>query len=333
MKQAPSRYDEKLIRIRAGNYQKGDFIIADAKDADLAGGILTTGNRRDAQGKPAGKRSRQEFLLEIETLISDDTIDILLGSSRTIEALMQRGCFEHSSVKPAFRANDTTDVWGNIRGGRYQESASMPYSSTMLDHAQAQLCLYSVTFNNDAVLDKTTLEAYRDFRRNAAAANKLHFLEVFNPNISSGLGDEEVGFYVNDCICRCLAGLTQAEKPEFLKVVYNGAHALSELVEHDSETIVGVLGGGMGTHRDTFELIAQAERFGARVALFGRKINAAEHQSTFVRWMRRVADGDTTPKDAVAGYHDALLKLGFCADRTLDADQMITEKVLMPEAL
>lgn len=333
MKLPLSRYDEKLERIRAGKYKKGDFIIADAKDADLSGGILTTGQRRDTQGRPAGKRSRQEFLLEIEELISDDTIDILLGSSRTIETLTLRGCFENSRVKPAFRANDTTDVWGNIRGGRYQEVASMPYSSTMLELAQAQLCLYSVTFNNDAALDKTTLEAYSAFRRNAVATNKLHFLEVFNPNINTGIAEGDLGSYVNDCICRCLAGLTQAEKPEFLKVGYNGAHALSELVEHDSETIVGVLGGGTGTHRDTFELISQAERFGARVALFGRKINGAEHQPTLVHWMRLVADGDTTPKDAVAGYHDALLKRGYSADRTLAADLMITEKVLVPEAL
>ena len=37
-----------------------------------------------------------------------------------------------------------------------------------------------------------------------------------------------------------------------------------------------MLGGGAGTTRDCFELLHQAERYGARVALFGRKINLAE---------------------------------------------------------
>ncbi len=36
---ARKRLDVKLDRIRAGQYQKGDFIIADAKDADMARGI------------------------------------------------------------------------------------------------------------------------------------------------------------------------------------------------------------------------------------------------------------------------------------------------------
>jgi sugar/nucleoside kinase (ribokinase family) len=45
---------------------------------------------------------------------------------------------------------------------------------------------------------------------------------------------------------------------------------------------VGVLGGSVGTTHDAFELPHSAKRYGARVALFGRKINAAEHQLSFV---------------------------------------------------
>ena len=58
----------------------------------------------------------------------------------------------------------------------------------------------------------------------------------------------------------------------------NGAKALEELASYDPQLVVGVLGGGAGTTRDTFELLFQAEKYGARVALFGRKINLAESQ-------------------------------------------------------
>ncbi|MCZ4088695.1 hypothetical protein [Sinorhizobium psoraleae] len=50
-----------MERIRAGRYGKGDFIIADAKDADLSGGILTTGRRRDTEARVTGNRTRAEF--------------------------------------------------------------------------------------------------------------------------------------------------------------------------------------------------------------------------------------------------------------------------------
>ena len=107
---------------------------------------------------------------------------------------------------------------------------------------------------------------------------------------------------------------------------------LEELAGHDPSLVVGVLGGGSGTHRDTFELVAQAERFGGRLALFGRKINGAEDQTALVRWMRLVADGEVTPAGAVRGYHADLARQNLVADRDLDTDLRITEDVLKPAA-
>lgn len=266
-----TRYEEKIERIRAGRYAKGDFIIADAKDADLSGGILTTGRRRSADGSIVGNRTRAEFLAEIEALVRQDVVDILLASTSNIESLQSRGVFAGSRVMPAFRANDTTDVWGVVRGGSYRAVPSLPYGGTDLTRARADLCLYSMTFNNDAAADVATLEAYRDFRPKARAAGKRHFLEVFNPNMPTGLDTAGTGMYVNDCIVRALASLTSDERPEFLKVAYNGPAALEELVAHDGSVVVGILGGGTGTHRDTFELVRQAERYGARVALSGAR--------------------------------------------------------------
>lgn len=329
---AGTRYAEKIARIRAGAYAPGDFILADAKDADVSGGIQTAGLRRDAQGRPTGPRSRAEFQGQMRALIEQDKIDILLASAGNIEALADAGAFAGSRVAAAFRGNEATDMWGSIRGGRYRETASLPHRGADLARAPAGLCLYSVTFNNDAALDSASLTAYAAFRAEAGRAGVQHFLEVFNPNLPTGFGAAETGAFVNDCICRALGSLTRAERPQFLKIAYNGPDALQELVAHDPGMVVGVLGGGGGTHRDTFELLAQAERFGARLALFGRKINMAEDQPALVAWMRRVADTEVSPPEAVRGYHADLAARGLMPDRELDNDLAITDDILRPAA-
>jgi hypothetical protein len=328
----PKSYDEKMARIRAGAYRPGDFILVDAKDADVSGGILTTGQRRGPNGEPTGSRTRREFLGEMEALIAEKAVDVMLASSGNLERLVERGVFEGSPVTPAFRANETTDVWLNIRGGRYRETPARPYRGADLSRARADLCLFSMTFNNDAAGDVAMLEAYRDFRADARSAGKRHFLEVFNPNATTGFGVAETGAFVNDCIVRALASLTRAERPEFLKIVYNGRRALEELVAYDETVVIGVMGGASGTHRDAMELVARAEASGARLAIFGRKINLAEHQLSLARWMRAVADGNARPEEAVRGYHGDLQRLGLRPDRELDADNTITDAALREDA-
>jgi len=269
-----------------------------------------------------------EFVAEIETLIAQDTVDIMLTSASNMELLQTRGAFAASRIKPAFRANDTTDIWSVMRGGRYRETPSRAFRSADLALAPADLCLYSITFNNDTEADLASLEALAVFRRDIRAAGKQYFLEVFNPNMATGFSSAETGAYVNDCIVRTLAGLTRAERPQFLKVAYNGPAAMVELASFDSSLVVGILGGGSGTLRDTFELVQQAEKYGARLALFGRKINSAEHQPSLVTWLRAVADGNVSSAEAVRGYHDQIGKLGLTPDRALDDDLLITEEVL-----
>ena len=323
------RLDEKLARIRGGAYRRSDFIIADAKDPDMGPGLHAVGPAPAADGATTRFRTRAEFLDSIEAIVKQDVVDIMLTSVSNLEKLVKRNVFAASGVKPAIRANDTSDIWRH-RGATFHHQPSRPFRSASLKHVRplTDLGLYSITFTNDIDADIASLAAFRDFRADAEANAFSYFLEVFNPNVERGLTPETAPQFVNDAIIRCLAGLTEAERPRFLKIAYNGQRALAELASFDPDLVVGVLGGGAGTTRDCFELIAQAEKYGARVALFGRKINLAESPLDVVRLMRAVAQGDIAPLEAVKDYHAALQKQGLKPMREIAVDSTITESVL-----
>ena len=328
------RLDDKLARIRAGGYRRRDFIIADAKDPDMGPSLHACGPNRAPDGTWTRYRTRAEFLDQIRAIVRQDVLDVMLASLGNLEVLVGEGLFRDSAIIPAIRANDTTDIW-MVRGGRYHQRPSRPFRSASLARAREigiDLGLYSVTFNNDLDADVASLEAFAAFRADAAAHGFRYFLEVFNPNVETGIAPDMVGHYVNDCIVRCLAGVAAADRPQFLKIAYNGPKALEELSGFDPGLVVGVLGGGAGTTRDTFELLAQAERFGARVALFGRKINLAESPLAIVALMREVASGDLKPAEAVRAYHGTLQREGITPARPLDDDLAITERVLRDAA-
>ena len=330
------RLDTKLAKIRAGQYKKGDFIIADAKDGDMSNPIPGTGPVRGSDGSVARYRTRAEFLSQISDLVRQDLLDIMLLSASNLELLTEAKVFRSSAVKPAFRGNDTSDIWGPCGSNYGKSGASRPFRTPVLSHvAEAKLsdlALYSMTYVNDIDADQRSLEAFADFRVDAAKNGIKYFLEVFNPNVESKVPAELIGQFVNDCLARSLSGVLKRDRPQFLKYPYNGAAALEELVSYDPALVVGVLGGGAGTTRDTFELLFQAEKYGARVALFGRKINLAESQIDIVRFMRAVADGQMKPLEAVRAYHATLKDKKIPSVRSLDDDSAVTEAVLKPAA-
>ncbi|MGH9677128.1 MAG: hypothetical protein ACRD36_08500, partial [Candidatus Acidiferrum sp.] len=110
--------------------------------------------------------------------------------------------------------------------------------------------------------------------------------------------------------------------------VYHGARAMEELVHYDPHLIVGILGGSAGTTYDAFKLLAEAKKYGARVALYGRKINNAENQLAFVQFLRLIADGEAEPEDAVRAYHGVLQKLGIRPHRSLADDMKLQTNVM-----
>ena len=138
---------------------------------------------------------------------------------------------------------------------------------------------------------------------------------------------ELVGHFVNDQIVRLLAAVPKSGRPLFLKLAYHGPKFMEELAAYDPHLVPGILGGAAGTTHDAFHLLAEARKHGARAALFGRKINNAEHQLTFVQFLRRVADGEVEPREAVAAYHGELQRVGLKPRRPLPEDLELTQPV------
>lgn len=330
MPTADTRLNQKLDRIRNGAYRPQEFIIADAKDGDMGGGAGATGiDPETGLALPAAV-----YRSAMKEMVSSDLVDIMLTSLSSAEVLEAEGVFSKHDITPAVRLNEGTDIWGH-RGADYRNHPARPFRTARIDRARAicDLGLYAVTFYNDVDRDIAALNAYSEFRDEASQAGMRHFLEVFNPAFPIDTGDEDIGIYINDAIVRCLAGVASPERPLFLKMPFNGARAMAELAAFDPENlIVGILGGSAGTTRDTFELISQAERFGARVALFGRKIYFAEDSVEIVRSMRRVVEDEMSPIEAVKAYHDHISKNGLTPTRSLEDDLQVTDPILQPEA-
>jgi hypothetical protein len=349
--------DAKLAEIKQDRGSRA-FIIADAKDADMAFGVRATGPRsylsskgaRPAQFSPEvwtreefGHRNLPEFLDIIREVTRQGLVDIMLMSASVNEQLtIKEGLFKNSPVTPAARANDTTDVWA-VRHGTYLKEAAQPFRSASIDQIQcgkvecerggadfpgANLGLYSVTFVNELEQDRQTLLAFKAFREEAERKGFRYFLEVFDPNIPSGVPPEKLGEFINDHILRTLAGVPEAGRPLFLKIVYHGPRAMEELVQYDPNMVVGILGGSAGTTCDAFKLIHDAQKHGARVALFGRKINHAEHQLAFIEMLRLITDGRISPEEAVRAYHGVLQAKDLKPHRPLEKDLELTDQAM-----
>jgi hypothetical protein len=349
--------DRKLAEIKS-NPDSRAFVIADAKDADMAFGVRAPGPRHYLSGvgervarfspeiwtrEEYNHRNLPEFLDIIREIVDQGAIDIVLMSAYVNEQLsIKEGYFDHNEVTPAARANDATDIWA-IRHGCYTKEPSQPFRSASIDHIQcgqsecdsnlerfpgADLGLYSITFVNELEHDKKSLEAFRQFREEAERKRFRYFLEIFDPNVPTGIPPENLGEFINDNIIRNLAGVTDSGRPQFLKIAYHGPKAMEELAQYDPNLIVGILGGSAGTTYDAFRLIHDAQKYGARIALFGRKINNAEHQLAFVEMLRMITDGRIEPLEAVHAYHGILQSKGIQSNRTLEEDTQLTDQVM-----
>ena len=172
-------------------------MIADAKDGDMGAPITAMGAYRKPDGTPVRNRTRREFLEQIEAILKQDVLDIMLVSASNLEALTLAGHFGDSAVKPTIRANDATDCWG-VRHARYTSEPSRPFRTASLARVLGgegkgprltDLGLYSITFNNDLDADLRSLDAFSQFRDDAARAR----LQVLPRGLQSERGCRALG--------------------------------------------------------------------------------------------------------------------------------------------
>src|SRR6185437_3306036 len=99
--------DQKIASIRDNPGSAKDFILADAKDADMAAGLAAPG--KDAS---TGKtRSLADYRDQMRQVTRQGLVDIMLMSASTSELLtIKERLFDNTAVTPAVRANDTTDI-------------------------------------------------------------------------------------------------------------------------------------------------------------------------------------------------------------------------------
>ncbi|RPJ85484.1 MAG: hypothetical protein EHM13_00920 [Acidobacteria bacterium] len=316
--------DATLAAIHADPANARGFILADARDADMAFGLAAPGTD-PVTGRP---RSLADYRDQMREVVRQGLVDIMLMSASTNDVLTGEGLFSGSTVTPAVRANDSTDIHV-LAGATYSKQPPRPLRTPRIDEIMrggTNLALYSITPVGDAERDALALEAYRDFRADAESAGLRHFLEVFPPNVPVPFQD--VGRFLNDFIARTLAGVPGPGRPVFLKMPYSGPRAMEELVRYDPHLVPGVLGGSAGTTHDAFLLLQEARRHGARAALFGRKIKQSEHQLTFVRYLRAIADDEIDAANACRAYHADLGRLGVRPCRSLQDDLQLTDPAL-----
>ena len=171
--------DLKLARIVADPACR-DFILADAKDADMAFGLASPGLAPGGSPGMGPFRSIGEYRDSIREIVRQGLVDIMLMSASTSEQLaIEEGLFVASHVTPAVRMNDTTDIWLAAGTGSYGREPALPFSTATIsqarcgrvdpvpdsvhtdhsrgakDHSRgANLGLFSLTLNDDAALDR-----------------------------------------------------------------------------------------------------------------------------------------------------------------------------------
>ena len=94
--------DRKLAAISADPSGCGEFIIADAKDADMAYGIGAPGRSPEAHASETRFRSLAEYRQQMRRIVKSGLVDIMLMSASSNEVLtIHERLFDESSVTPS----------------------------------------------------------------------------------------------------------------------------------------------------------------------------------------------------------------------------------------
>src|SRR5271156_5254853 len=118
--------DRKLAAIHADPSCR-EFIIADAKDADMATGLGAPGLSPEKHNGEVRFKTLEEYRDQMRLIARSCLVDIMLMSASSNHTLTFRErLFENSPVTPAIRANDPTDN-PLARGSVYATEPSRPF--------------------------------------------------------------------------------------------------------------------------------------------------------------------------------------------------------------
>lgn len=289
-------------------------MLGDAKESDLALQGLPSRLQRSWERPDANfpYRSREAYFDQIQELVEDSPLDLMVVSPEVAEKTAgDAGAFSRSPVSPAVRS--APGFWSPEPGptdGGWISDGPFP--------------LFGVGFCRDRELDQAELDAYEKFRFVAGAARTRHLLELYPSCGCDGGPPWRVDDLLADRLLHSILEVPVAARPLLIQAPYYGPALMESLAATLPGVPVGIVGGPAGTTFDAFRLLAESKKYGARGALFGRRIASAEHQPAFVRFLDYLARGDVTPAEAVHAYHGVLQGLGIRPRRDLAEDLMPT---------
>ena len=316
--------DRKLARILADPSCR-DFILADAKDADMAFGLAAPGRSPEHHAGEARFRTLDEYRQLMREIVAQGLVDIMLMSASSNEVLtIQRAAVraEPRHAGGPRQRHDRHLAGRRQRAVRAAAVAALPHRHDR-PHPMRQGGVRrrrAAAGGRPGALLRHLQQRRRPGPPHAGMPTRRSASRP-KPR-GSGISwrsstptppkhpPADVGRFINDHIVRALAGVTSRGRPLFLKIVYHGPAAMEALARYDRSLVVGILGGSAGTTFDAFHMLWEAKKYGARVALYGRKINNAEHQLSFIEHLRAVADDQLEPDEAVKAYHGALAAAG-----------------------
>ena len=86
--------DKKLTNIKSLDNKRSNFIIADAKDADMAGGIRGPGFIRKSNGELTNKPDNfSSYVNKMDEMTKSKLIDVMLMSMSSAEILIKNKLF------------------------------------------------------------------------------------------------------------------------------------------------------------------------------------------------------------------------------------------------
>jgi hypothetical protein len=270
-------------------------------------------------------------------VVRQGLIDIMLCSASNIEQLaIRERLFDGSHITPAARANDATDIgsfealntFSNHRGPsaaqRSITSNADASTASPAHRTSARSRPLSVTFTNNLSRDYETLQAFKEFREEAERKNFRYFPRSFRSEQSIPASPRKWWTAYQRSHHPQPCGRDRARATAFLKdrLSRPASDGRTRRLRFESYR----RHSGRRRRHDLRRLQAHrgGQKHGARVALFGRKINQSEHPLAFIEMLRRIVEHEITAEEAVRAYHGVLQSVGIPPLRALDEDSKLT---------